>query len=347
MAKRTYKDEVDRKNLEKIKIILAELPSYVSDYFISRKSNTTTETRLSYAYDLRTFFRYLFDYTKLSSGTSSTADILVSDLAVLKARDLEGFLDYLQTDAENMNHKSGVARKYAAISAFFDYLYRNDLIPANPCAKVMTVKPDKDNRIIRLSPDEVVKYLNAIEFGCDGFTPRQAKYLRNTATRDLAIATLLLGTGIRVSECVGLNISDIYFDKCQISICGKGNKYEFVAIGDEVIDALKKYIKEREKIIAIDKESTDALFLSTQKRRMCVQAVEDIISKYAEAIGLQNRITPHKLRKTFGTELYNETNDIYLVARALRHNSVNTTKNHYVAQDEENLLAARNKVKLR
>ena len=347
MAQRTYKDEMDRTNMEKTKNVLNELPPYVNDYFVSRKFNTSTRTRLSYVYDLRIFFRYLLSYVDLPSAPSELADITIEDLISLKARDVEAYMDYLQTDSENMNHKSGVARKYAALSSFFDYLYRNELMPENPCAKVLKVRPDKDTRIIRLSPDESVKYLNAIEFGCEGFTPHQAKYLKNTAVRDLAIATLFLGTGIRVSEIVGINISDVSFDKCQISILGKGNKYRMVAIGDETIDALRKYMEERVKIIVTDKMSEDALFLSAQKRRMSVQAVENMISKYAEAIGLQVRITPHKLRKTYGTELYNETGDIYLVAKSLGHNNINTTKNHYVAQDEENLLAARNKVKLR
>lgn len=347
MAQRTYNDEKDRVNMEKTKNVLAELPIYVSDYFTSRKSNTTTETRLSYAYDMRNYFRYLISEQKFPSSPADAKNITISDLTTLKARDIERYMEYLQTDSENMNHKSGVARKYATLSSFFNYLYRNDLIPENPCAKVLKVRPDKDTRIIRLAPDEIVKYLNAIEFGCDGLTKRQAAYLKNTRTRDLAIATLFLGTGIRVSELVGINLSDVYLDKCQISIFGKGNKYRMVALGDETIDALKKYMKERESITPADKLSEDALFLSSQRRRMCVQAVEDMVSKYATAIGLQNKIFPHRLRKTFGTGLYNETGDIFLVAKALGHDNVNTTKTHYVAQDEENLLEARNKVKLR
>lgn len=347
MARRTYNDELDRKNMEKVLNILSELPEYVSDYFTSRKSNTTTKTRLSYAYDLAKYFRFIVSENFLPSKPAYPKDVTISDIASLKARDIENYMEYLQTNDEDLNHKSGVARKYATLSSFFFFLYRNDLIPENPCAKVLKVRPEKDTRIIRLSPDEVAKYLDAIEFGCESFTPHQAKYLKRTSVRDLAIATLFLGTGIRVSEIVSINISDIYFDRCQISIFGKGDKYRMVAIGDETIDALKKYLKEREKIVVTDKMSADALFLSTQKKRMSVQAVEDMISKYAEAIGIQARITPHKLRKTFGTSLYNETNDIYLVAKSLGHNNVNTTKNHYVAQDEENLLQARNKVKLR
>lgn len=347
MAKRTYNDEIDRINMEKVEIVLKELPDYVDDYFTSRKSNTTTKTRLSYVYDLRNFFKFLLSNNFKCLNYENLFDITIADIATLKAKDIEKYMSYLQTNEENMNHKSGVARKYAALSSFFDYLYRNDLILENPCAKVLKVRPEKDTRIIRLSPDEVVKYLNAIEYGCDSFTPRQAKYLKTTAVRDLAIATLFLGTGIRVSEIVGINLSDIYLEKCQISIFGKGGKYRMVALGDETIDALEKYLEERKKIIPADKLSEDALFLSIQKRRISVQAVEDMISKYAEAIGVQDRITPHKLRKTFGTELYSETGDIYLVAKSLGHNNINTTKNHYVAQDEENLLAVRNRVKLR
>lgn len=347
MAQRTYKDELDRSNMEKTRNILIELPEYVNDYFISRKSNTTTKTRLSYVYDLRNFFRYIVSYLNLPSNPTELTDVTIEDLATIKAKEVEGFMEYLQTDSENMNHKSGVARKFAALSAFFDYLYRNDLVPENPCAKVLKVRPEKDKRIIKLAPDEVAKFLDAIEFGSDSFSARQAQYLKRTAVRDLAIATVFLGTGIRLSELVGLNISDIYFEKCQISILGKGDKYRMVAMGDEVIEALQKYLKEREKIVVTDKMSEGALFLSLQKRRMSVQTVEDMIVKYAEAIGVQDRITPHKLRKTYGTELYNETGDIYLVANSLGHNSVNTTKDHYVAQNEEKLLEARNKVKLR
>ena len=346
MAPRTYNDEQDRLNMKKTNLVLDELPDLVRGYFSSRRPNTTSRTRLSYAYDIRSFFRWLVS-TGVPSGAQNTADVTLDDLRTVKARHIEAFLDHLATDPENMNHKAGLARKYAALSSFFDYLYRNDLVSENPLAKVLNVRPDKDMRIIRLQPDEVVRYLNAIEFGCDGFTPKQAQYLRNTAVRDLAIATLLLGTGIRVSECVGLNLSDIYLDKCQISVFGKGGKYRTVPLGDETIDALKKYLALRADITPADKNSEQAVFLSLRRRRMCVQAIEDMITKYAAAIGLQDRITPHKLRKTFGTELYDETGDIYLVARSLGHNSVNTTKNHYIASDEESLLAVRNKVKLR
>ena len=175
MAKRTHKDEVERLDMEKTRLVLSELPVYVSDYFVSRKPNTTTKTRLSYAYDIRNYFRYLISEEDFPSNPSDITGITINDLASLKAKNIENYMEYLQTNADVMNHKSGVARKYASLSSFFDYLYRNDFIPENPCTKVLKVRPEKDTRIIRLAPDEVARYLDAIEFGCDGFTPRQAK----------------------------------------------------------------------------------------------------------------------------------------------------------------------------
>ena len=342
---RTYYDEIDRANMQKIKDVIYELPPYVNDYFISRKTNTTTKTRLSYAYDLRMFFEWFRKSANLLD--KSLKEISIDYIRQINARDIEEYTDFLQYDKENQNHKAGIARKLSALSSFFAYLYRNDLITGNPCDKVIKPKLDKDNRIIRLTPDEVVKFLNVIEFGSDSFTPRQQKYLETTRVRDLAIATLLLGTGIRVSECVGLNIRDLDFDRCLISVYRKGGKYQYIAMGDEVIEALQNYLAIREKIIPANEESEDAVFLSIQRTRICVQAIEDMIKKYANAIGVRNVITPHKLRKTYGTELYQSTGDIYLVARALGHSSVNTTKNHYITTDEESLLNTRNSVKLR
>ena len=342
---RTYHDEIDRSNMQKIKEIICELPPYVNDYFISRKTNTTTKTRLSYAYDIRMFFDWFRKSANLLDKSSK--EITIDYIAKINAHDIEEYTDFLQYDKENQNHKAGIARKLSALSSFFAYLFRNDLIPSNPCDKVIKPKLDKDNRIIRLAPDEVAKFLNAIEFGCNSFTPRQQKYLETTRIRDLAIATLLLGTGIRVSECVGLNRRDLDFNRCLISVYRKGGKYQYFAMGDEVIEALQAYLALREQIVPANEESEDAVFLSIQRTRMCIQSIEDMIKKYANAIGVTNVITPHKLRKTYGTELYQNTGDIYLVARALGHTSVNTTKNHYITTDEESLLNTRNSVKLR
>lgn len=337
-----FTDEQNKNNLEKTKKILSELPGYVSDYFAARRSNTTTKTALSYAYDLRKFFIWLkANISELSE--MKLREIPLENLSQLTARDIEEYIYYLQTASENINHAAGIDRKLSALSSFFKYLYKNDMIPNNPCDKVIKPKGAKDTRIIKMSPDEVSAFLNAIERGCEAFSAHQASYLKKTRTRDLAIATTLLGTGIRVSECVGLDIKDIDFKNNRIKVTRKGGKIQNVPMSDEVASALNAYLLERNKIAV----ETDALFLSSQKTRISVGAVENLVNKYAEAIGTAYRITPHKLRKTYGTALYNETGDIYLVASALGHENINTTKEHYAKQDERRLQETRNAVKLR
>src|SRR5699024_8596292 len=130
--------------------------------------------------------------------------------------------------------------------------------------------------------------------------------------RDLAIITLLLGTGIRVSECIGLNMEDVDFNNDGIKVRRKGGNEAIIYFGDEVRDALEEYLMEREEIITLTGHE-DALFLSMQKRRISVRAVENLVKKYADLISSLKNITPHKLRSTYGTSLYRETGDIYLV----------------------------------
>lgn len=187
--------------------------------------------------------------------------------------------------------------------------------------------------------------LDEVEQG-DKLTDKQKSYHTKTKTRDLALLTLLLGTGIRVSECVGLNISDVDFKNGGIRIYRKGGKEVTVYFGTEVEDALLDYLEERDRIIP-EQGHEDALFLSLQRRRMAVRSVENLVKKYARTVAPLKPITPHKLRSTYGTNLYRETGDIYLVADVLGHSDVNTTKRHYAALEDERRRSARNKVRLR
>lgn len=162
----------------------------------------------------------------------------------------------------------------------------------------------------------------------------------------MAMLTLLLGTGIRVSECVGLNMSDVDFDNCSIRVVRKGGNEAVVYFGNEVEDALRDYLEQRKEIIPLSGHEK-ALFLSMQNRRISVRAVENLVKKYASQVTTLKKITPHKLRSTYGTNLYKESGDIYLVASVLGHKDVNTTKRHYADMNEEAKRAARNMVKLR
>jgi site-specific recombinase XerD len=204
-----------------------------------------------------------------------------------------------------------------------------------------------EKSIVRLDTDEVVTLLDYIEHGGKELTGQRKVYYEKTKHRDLAIMTLLLGTGIRVSECVGLDLQDVDFKNNGIRVVRKGGNEMVVYFGEEVEKALKDYIfGERHTTMPIAGHE-NALFLSSQRRRLGVQALENMVKKYAKEVIPNKKITPHKLRSTYGTELYKETGDIYLVADVLGHKDVNTTKKHYADIDESRRRKAASAVKLR
>ena len=182
--------------------------------------------------------------------------------------------------------------------------------------------------ILLLNADELQKMQELSQTG-ENMTKGQAKFHKLTAARDYAMLSLFLGTGIRVSECVGLNIEDIDFSQNAFLVTRKGGNQVVLYFPQEVADALQAYLVQREHIDALPGHE-NALFLSLQRKRMNQRSIQKLVKKYAAyAAPLKPRISPHKLRSTFGTNLYHATGDIYLVADVLGHTSVDTTRKHY------------------
>ena len=202
-----------------------------------------------------------------------------------------------------------------------------------------------EKEIIRLEPQEVAILLEQVEKG-EKLTKSQLKYHKINKVRDIAILTLLLGTGIRVSECVGLNLNDVDLDNGALVVHRKGGYDATVYFGFEVETALRDYMDQRENMIPMTGHE-DAFFISMQNKRMGVRSVENMVKKYTRNVTTLKNITPHKLRSTYGTSLYKETGDIYLVASVLGHSDVNTTRKHYAAISDEKRMKVTNAVKLR
>ncbi|MBQ4289653.1 MAG: tyrosine-type recombinase/integrase [Clostridia bacterium] len=347
----SYRQKSDDRIDQKAFALAAELPSYVRSYLTARKANSTARTRLSYLYDLRHFLLWLRDTTP-SLMSLDPDQIPVSALASVTGSDIDEYMTFLWSTG---NHFSGVHRKFCCLNSFYLYLIRKDLVPANPLEKAErpTKDPSKASgavHVIKLQPKEIPALLNAAEAPGDqalSLSKRQRGALEKTRVRDYALLTLLLGTGIRVSECAGVNLSDLDLDNCIVEVDRKGDKRQKLALSDEVIDALLPYLEQRKTIEPADPDDADALFLSVQRKRMRIQSIENLVRKYTTLIGTKEHITPHKLRKTYGTELYNETGDIFLVAQALGHSDVNTTKQYYVEEATENLLRNRNAFRMR
>lgn len=231
-----------------------------------------------------------------------------------------------------------------SLRSFYNYYYKKRIIKTNP-ASLVSVPKLHEKEIVRLEPDEVALLLDEVE-NPKNLTKAQKRFHEKTKTRDLAIMTLLLGTGIRVSECVGLDIDDVDFNNNGIRIRRKGGNEVVVYFGDEVREALLDYLEERKRLIPIEGH-TNALFLSMQMKRLGVRSVENLVKKYSQGVTKLKKITPHKLRSTYGTSLYRETGDIYLVADVLGHKDVNTTRKHYAAIEDSRRRSAANVVKLR
>lgn len=348
--KQTYHEHTDIENTLRLRQVLATLPPFCRDYFRAIDATTTTKTRISYAYDIRIFFQFLLE-TNPSLKEKTMTDLTVQILDQVKAVDIEEYQEYLKVyqnrnaDKLETNGELGLKRKISALRSFYAYYYKREMIETNP-AVLVDVPKIHEKSIIRLDADEVALLLDHIEHCGDTLTGQKRVFWEKNKERDLAIVTLLLGTGIRVSECVGLDIEDVDFKNNGIKVTRKGGNEMVVYFGPEVEKALRNYLEVRENITPLSGHE-HALFYSAQRKRIGVQAIENLVKKYAREITTTKKITPHKLRSTYGTALYQETGDIYLVADVLGHRDVNTTKKHYAALDDARRRQAAPAVRLR
>ena len=357
---RNYHDQVIVDNQIKLRELQKQLPKFCAEFFRGVEPTTSSRTRIAYCYDLIVFFNYI------KSSNPEMANVPVVDYPIelldkITATDIEEYLEYLryyvtEDGKEHTNGERGIMRKLACLRTLYRYFYKKESIKTNP-ASIVDMPKIHEKEIVRLDADEVSVLLDQVELG-DKLTKSQQKFHDKTKTRDMAILTLLLGTGMRVSECVGIDINDIDFKNSGIKIRRKGGNETVIYFGEEVENALLDYLEERKLInicieinwisaIVPQDGHENALFLSLQKRRIGVRAVENLVKKYSSLVTNLKKITPHKLRSTYGTALYKETGDIYLVADVLGHKDVNTTKKHYAAIEDERRRKARNAVKLR
>ena len=351
MEKRvTYHELRDQNNTLMLRGVLDTLPEFAKDFFRGTSTTTSTNTRIKYAYCMRIFFEFLQQANPLYRDRS-IKEFTLDDLDRVTALDIEEYIEYLKLykPADNeeyvSNGERGIKQKLSALRTFYAYYYKHELIKNNPTVLVEMPKLH-EKEIIRLDADEVARLLDYIENCENNINPHQRAYYEKTKYRDIAIITLLLGTGIRVSELVGLDVEDIDFNNSGIKVFRKGGNEMMVYYGPEVEKALDDYLEIRSGITPVAGHE-HALFYSSQRKRINVKTVENLVKKYSSQVTTTKKITPHKLRSTYGTALYQETGDIYLVADVLGHKDVNTTRKHYAAMSDQRRRSAAKAVKLR
>ena len=274
-------------------------------------------------------------------------ELTLEELESVTDTDIEIFLSYLSNysfgDKRLSCDERAKARKLSSVRSMYKYFFNKGLIETNQTSKVSTPKLH-EKEIIRLEGHEVSSLLDTAEYG-DGLSPHASGYHEKTKIRDSAILTLFLGTGIRISELVGLNNESIDFSNNSFVVTRKGGNKAILYFSEEVGDALAAYLAQKENDPQNPPEE-HALFLSLQYRRISVRAVENLVKKYAKIVSPLKKITPHKLRSTYGTALYRQTGDIYIVADVLGHRDVNTTRKHYAAITEDHRRSVADAVKL-
>lgn len=345
----TYSQQVNNENILKLRELRSELPKFLGTYFTGVDQVLASRTKIAYAIDLKTFFEFVKNSNPLYRN-KEIRDFGLDSIENLTSADINEYMEYLKLykSAEGKivtNNERAIKRKMAAVRSMYNFYHKSEAISVNPAVQVDMPKLH-DKAIVRLDVNEVSELLDAVESGST-LSDSQQRFHEKNKRRDLALMTLLLGTGIRVSECVGLDLMDLDFNNDRIKIVRKGGYEAFVYFGDEVREALEAYLEEREMITGIVEGHENALFLSSRKRRLTVRSVEVLVKKYSQTVTTTKKITPHKLRSTYGTSLYQQTGDIYLVADVLGHKDVNTTRKHYAAIEEERRRMAKDKVILR
>ena len=328
---------------EKLQDILNEklivLPSYCRQFITAKNYRLSLRTRIAYAGDLNVFMHFVKN-TSAEYLDFRITDIPLSAISVLKSTDIESYMDYLgdyEINGKRLhNNNLGKQRKLAAVREMYKYLCKCGKLSVNPAAVIDTPKT-KDKEIRALSIEEKGAIFNAL---LPSYEKDKSKFqLKKTLyNRDVAIITLFLGTGIRLSELVGLNLEDLNMDQHLLFTLAKGGRYLQHFFNDEVYDALNAYLTYTRPGLAKNNPDEKALFVSRLGKRIDKRTVQLMVKKCSkEALGEIKAISPHKFRSTYGTDLYAYTGDIALVSDNLGHKNISTTKQYYAKQNIENL----------
>lgn len=335
-----YYKEKNKKKLIKLRQLESVMPPYVVSYLNDKELSSQINTVIAYAYDLQTFFRFLTEKNNLLKNTA-IKNISIDFLECLTFEDINEYQRYLRFNSSvdgssHQNQDKAIARRMAALRGLFEFLCLHQYMKNNPTvgAAKRIKMPQKD--IIRLNDEEVNTFLNVVSNTNIKGNKLQIEKCKKTQLRDTALITLLLNTGIRVSECAGLDIDDINFNYRTINIVRKGGSDAHLYFNEATKKALKDYIENERPLLLGNTESDEqAVFISMKKSRMSISAIERMVKKYAKNATPDKKISPHKMRSTYGTALYKDTGDIRLVSDVLGHKDINTTAKHYAAMEEE------------
>lgn len=328
-------------NYQKLQILLNDLPWYVEEYINHKLRKLSTASLFNYCHDYKIFFNWMISEQLV---TGDVKDIPLERLELLTVLEIEGFLNFLHYQLNNK--ELTVNRKLSALKSLFNYLQNiaetPDLKPyinRNVMAKIefnevkdsMETKANKmEGKILLGDEYEKFRLFVAHDFGeLNKENKKLTNFYQLNKERDTAIVSLILGSGLRLSELVNLDLDDIDFSKYCARVIRKGNKEQFVYFSQVAMADLQDYLSIRAAKYQVDKNNK-ALFISAamgpkgKTRRLTARSVEKLIEKYATAFGKPS-LSVHKLRHSFATRYHAEINDVPKLRRQLGHSSIQTT----------------------
>ena len=330
--KNTYKSEKEKELKRKLDEELKTMPDFVREYMVAKSISRSPSTLYAYFIDMRVFLSFIKERDHLQM---SLADMGLDILGRVKPRDILEYRDYLS----NTNSLVGIKRKFSSLSAVYTYFCKTGALSSNPVRAVDMPKISQ-KRVEVLKDNEIERIFDAIETGSSLSENARKRFHESTKYRDMAIVALLLSSGIRLSELVGLDIRDIDFDHPEEDSSGnviyeayvsrKGGNEDRIYLTEETIGYIQRYMETNRKEMLKAEGSVEAL-----------------IKKHAMTAVPTKNVHPHMFRKTRGTRIYNETNDLKLTAAILGDKSVEVVSTHYVAGNEQNRKDAANIGKLR
>ncbi|MBM7569906.1 tyrosine recombinase XerS [Aquibacillus albus] len=326
---------------ERVEEKVKELPWYVGEYIDKRRRKLSAASLLNYCHDYIIFFDWL-----LAEGyfEGSRKEVPLDALEKLTVQQIEDFLSFLEFKLENS--PLTINRKLSALKSLFHYLQNiaetaelDPYITRNVVAKIELndVKEDQETianrlegKMLRGDEYEQFRQFVAHDYGLiNKDNKKLANFHKKNRERDTAIISLILGSGLRLSEITGLDLDDIDWKKNMVRVVRKGNKEQYVYISDQATIDLKEYVAVREERYGINK-STKSLFIAATMgpkgttRRLTERSVEKLVEKYAKAFGKPS-LSVHKLRHSFATRYHLENNNVPKLRRQLGHSSIQTT----------------------
>ncbi|WP_085523711.1 tyrosine recombinase XerS [Tuberibacillus sp. Marseille-P3662] len=333
--------------VEKVK----ELPWYVEEFIDHKRRRMSSSTLLNYCHDYIIFIDWLRTEGFYQGNRSECP---MSVLETLTPKHIESFLSHLELQLGNT--KRTVNRKISSLKALFHflqniaetdelepYIYRNVLakIDFNNVKETMeTVANRIEGKILHNDEYEQFRQFVAADYGEQHQDNKKMYHFhQKNRERDTALVSLLLGSGLRLSEVVNLDVDDVDFKKHSVRVIRKGGKEQFVYFSEQAMVDLDEYLRIRKDRYRLPKNEK-SLFVSTAigprktSRRLSNRAVEKLIEKYAVAFG-KPALTVHKLRHSFATRYHMENNDVPKLKKHLGHSSVQTTMIYTHMTDKE------------